>query len=140
MTKQDLELDNGLILFRQRYQHLVDMMDYYEYYNDSEILVVLKDGTKIIYNIILGQVRKINESYERNINMTESALRDTFASRLCGMMRKRCISRMRLSEMTDISEVTISKYMNGKATPSIYNARKIALALEWNVYEMMDIK
>ena len=47
------------------------------------------------------------------------------------------MNRDLLSYKTGISTVTLSKYMNGKTTPSTYNIQKIAQALRCSVTELI---
>lgn len=61
--------------------------------------------------------------------MTEIEFRDIVSNRLSGIMKQRNISQDELSELTNISRVSINKYINNKATPSVFNLGKIAKAL-----------
>ena len=49
------------------------------------------------------------------------------------------VNQKRLSEETGISQSLISRYMNGKAVPSILNVMKIAKVLECSLDDLMHI-
>lgn len=137
IPKEQLERD--MVIFRKRYQHIVDKMIEYESYGEDEILITMSDGTELVYNVFMDKLRRVNKQFNDNRDVNEDSWREMFSIRLCGKMRLRAMSRWKLSELTGISEVTISKYMNGKATPSAYNLRKIAIVLECPISELMNI-
>ena len=53
-------------------------------------------------------------------------------------MNEKCIGQEALSEITGISKVTISGYVNGKSLPSLYNADRIAEALSISIDKLLD--
>lgn len=61
--------------------------------------------------------------------MTEQDYRNEFSKRLKNMIKDVEITQKELSEMTGISEYTISAYATGKSTPSLFHANEIARAL-----------
>lgn len=103
----------------------------------SEITVILEDGSVKYYNHLYRTIRyaKSVETYE---NETEEDLRRVFAKRLNDRMVMLGVTQYELAEMTGLSSVTLSKYMNGKATPSLHNARKIERALKCSIYELIE--
>lgn len=129
MNSKLLELD--MSIFEKRYQHIVDKMVEYIPIDDDEIKIVLKDGRSLIYNPILDKLRWADRDDEKNLDgfPSEYSYRKTFGMHLESMMIKKGYTQVRLSELTGISEVSLSNYINGKATPSLYNAEKIARAL-----------
>ena len=68
---------------------------------------------------------------------TEEDWRRHFSLSLNRKMRNMGVFQDQLSERTGISKVTISKYMNGKATPSGHNISKLAKALKCSPTELM---
>ena len=105
----------------------------------TTIVVILTDGRRLTYDLINNVTRFFYEP-KKISNVDEEVWRKEFASRLRKMMYYRCISQERLSEETGISRITISKYVNGKATPNGYNLNRIAECLNCPVSEFADIR
>lgn len=130
--------DNVFMIFERKYYHIIDrMVDWYPS-GREEFTVVLDDGSEIIYNYVQD---KIGRGYVPNDNVpndNDSWLK-TFAFRLKRKMDERFMSQMELSELTGLSTAMLSRYMNGKAMPSIRNAGLIARALDCSVYELYDL-
>ena len=135
----DLEKwDDIFETFEQRYQHIVEKMVRWYPSGRDEFTVVLNDGTKIVYNYFRDQVRKTYVPDSDSSEYTEDDWLKEFSIRLKNKMKERHIGRDQLSDMTGISTVSLSKYMNCKAVPSTYNARTIAKALECSMYELYE--
>ncbi len=49
------------------------------------------------------------------------------------ILEDRCMTQRKLSDKTGISEITISRYVNGKRTPNVREAMLIARALNVSV-------
>ncbi len=91
-----------------------------------EIIVKLLDGRSIAYDDVDRSIRHLpDDSY----NMTEQQCRVEFGSRLCKIMRQKGITQSMLSSDTKIPQPSLSKYVTAQATPSFYNADRIAKAL-----------
>ena len=99
----------------------------------------------------LQSLNKLNDSIEKNTypiydpdenNILEDELewRKMFSNRLCAKMHKFGYNQSLLSEATGISQVTISKYINCKATPTAYNVQKLAKALHCNSFELTEYR
>ena len=95
------------------------MLDY------SNLLVTLDDGRRVIYNDTSTGSRILPD---RN-NFTDGEYKRELGYRLYYLMRRKFITGKELSEMTGISEYTISAYATGKSTPSLFHANEIARAL-----------
>ena len=108
----------------------------------SELTAILNDGTRVKYNAsdhrytILGNRSSSNEDDERYF-ITEEECRHEFARRLRSCMRDRGMTQTMLSDLTDISQVTMSKYINGRALPGYYNIGRLARALRCSVNDLM---
>ena len=103
-----------------------------------EITVKLQDRTKFIFNFIGKTVRRIPLSDEDLQEMPEDHWRKEFSIRLQTILSDRGWSQCDLAERTGISQVSISKYMNGKVLPNSYTTMRIARALECSVTELTD--
>lgn len=73
--------------------------------------------------LVIGIFRK------GEINMTEQEYRNEFSKRLKNMIKDKEITQKELSKLTGISEHTISNYVTGQITPSLFHANEIARAL-----------
>ena len=117
-----------------------DMVDWYPS-GYLEITVKLCNGQRISYELMDDLIRIIrNEGDSDQIDIDELEWRLIFAERLRTRMRRCCINQERLSECTGISKVMISRYMNGKASPSGYNLELLGRALRCSVSELVSTR
>lgn len=112
------------------------MVDWYPS-GRMEITIMLMDGTKLTYDYLNQMIRFLN-NFEDNESVSEEEWMREFSFRLAKKMRQNRITQEELSETTGLSKPTISKYVNGRSIPNVYVARKIALALECSVSELID--
>ena len=103
--------------------------------NEWDLIAILKDGTRIMYDGEQHSIRSLPDSND----ISEEQLRIEFSKRVSKILRRRGMSQLELSNLTGISTTTISKYMSRKATPSLYNANRIARALGCSIDELMCI-
>ena len=118
--------------FERTYKHLEkDIINWYPS-GRNEIVLELNDGRRVTYDWLTKKCYYIN-----NDDVTdEESWRNNFAERLANKMRKKCYTQERLSDETGISRVTINKYVNAKAIPSVYNLEKIIKALNCSMHEL----
>lgn len=137
---KDTRLEMDMAVVRKRYQHIVDkMVDYYPVSSD-EIKIIMNDGKDLIYNVVMDKMRWAVDRRDNMKNFPdETSYRKTVQICLGSIMRMRRVSRQELSDITGLSEVSISKYLNGKATPTLYHAEKIARALDCSVSDFYKI-
>ena len=91
-----------------------------------DLTIKLSDGTSVIYDDMEHSIRNLPRDSK---SMSEKECRREFGLRLRKIMYLKNVSQLELSERTGISNVTISNYLNFKATPSFYNADRIVKAL-----------
>lgn len=113
-----------------------DMVDWYPS-AQMEITIKLADGRKYAYDWMVKSTTLIHDPENITEEISEKEWRIIFSNNLIRKMRNFGISQDELSHRTGISQVTISKYINCKATPSTYNIRKIAKALRCSVGELI---
>lgn len=101
-----------------------------------EITVKIRNGRKYIYDWYSKMTWPI-KTYDDECEETEEEWRRRFGRTLNRKMRRVCMYQDQLSEVTGISKVTLSKYMNGKASPSGHNISKLAKALNCSPSELM---
>ena len=112
-----------------------EVIEYHE--SDNEVIARLKSNEMIEYNDLTHSIRNLPKD---STNMTEMECRHEFGKRLQNLLMHKRITQKGLSQMTGISEVLISNYINGKTTPSFYNADKITKALNcsMDVFRYVD--
>ena len=92
----------------------------------------MENGESYLYNDSTNVLTRLPN--DRN-NMTEEECSKEFGRRLRRIMLIKGVSQLELSELTEISRVLLSRYMNGKSNPGFYNIDKIARALDCSVDE-----
>ena len=98
---------------------------------ETELILKDREGQLWVYDIIDGGVTPY--FIREDLDLDEDKWRDRFSRRLRHKLRGVGITRNDLSDMTGISTVTLSKYLNGITTPSTYNLDKIARALNCSI-------
>jgi DNA-binding XRE family transcriptional regulator len=122
--------------FIQRYPELAEkIIDWYPS-GQMEITVKIKGGEKYLYDWQEQLVYLVHASDEQYA-VNEEEWRIRFAKKLQRKLNCLGMTQEALAFNTGISLVTISKYINGKATPSGYNIQRIASALQCSYSELM---
>lgn len=143
MAKKMNEMwDNILEYFEEHYVPRLgyDVVDWYPS-GHREITVKLSNGRVYIYNWVthnLAVVFKSND--ETYVDYDEDELKKKFKYTLARKMDDMWINSTELSNMTGISEVTISKYLNGRVLPNYINLRKLAQAFKCSISEFYIYK
>ena len=120
--------------FEHTYKHIEkDVIDWYPS-GRNEIVLELNNGRRIVYDWLTKKCYPISENDEDL--MDEETWKNIFAERLSDKLRKKCYTQERLSDETGISRITINKYVNAKAIPSIYNLEKIIKVLNCSIHEL----
>lgn len=104
-----------------------------------EITILMADGTHTVYDYIdksTTYYKKLRNSDEE----TEEQYQQNLGRYLRRAMGIKGITQKELAEITGISVITLSKYMNGKATPSSYNLRKLVNALGCSPSEIQGLR
>ena len=87
----------------------------------NEIVVILSNGDKVRYNAV---TKVYSMTHDREVNY-----RKEFADRLELCMQSRGMNQSRISDVSGISRVTISKYLNGRCLPTYEHISRLARAL-----------
>lgn len=106
-----------------------DMAENVESWQDRcwfESIARFKDGSVWSYDRSEKTLRKLRSDTN---NISEQECRKEFGYRLYKIMGLKGITQKQLSAMTGITQSMISNYITGKASPSFYNASKIAKAI-----------
>lgn len=91
-----------------------------------EIVVKMENGETLSYDDLYDSVRRLPSNSRE---MTEEECRKEFGYRLRQMMTIKNVNQLELSERTGINQPTLSNYINGKTSPTLYNIDRIAKAL-----------
>lgn len=105
-----------------------------------EITIKLDDGVKMGYVLMDDLLFVIHDPKEQSYEVDDDDWRANFSRRLRSRMHRFAISQEELSDRTGISRVTISKYMNGKASPSGDNIERLVRALHCSYNELMNMR
>ena len=138
MSKVDFDEE----IFRYFKKYICDSSDLdhivgWEVFAPMQILVTLDNGDKLLYDHMQGGVRHLTLSYLEKPELSEEEWRHEFMYRLRDALNSRTINHRTLAERTGISETMLSRYANGKATPSFYVISKIAKAIRYPIEELL---
>ena len=107
--------------------------------NLNSIRVTLEDGELIDYNFNTDSMRRVS-AIDRSIvkEISDDDYRNIFATNLAEIMKTRGFSQTELAAQTGLSTAIISKYLNGKAIPTIANLSRIAIVLDCHYDELLE--
>lgn len=105
-----------------------------------EITVTLDDGRKKAYVSMDDLLFDVVDPEDFSYNVDGDSWRDNFSRRLKNRMHRFAVGQDELSIRTGISRVTLSKYMNGKASPSGDNLERLARALHCSISELTSMR
>lgn len=98
----------------------------YKEISDFDLVATLRDGRQVLYNDTNHTFRNLPRDSE---DMTEEECRYEFGLRLRHIMFRKGVTQEELAERLKVQQPRISKYLNGRATPSFYMVDRIAKAL-----------
>lgn len=119
--------------FGLEYPTLAERTVSWEPVSRNAILATLDDGTMVRYNGILGTARDV-VSYDGS----EDQYKKEFSFRLIEKMADRCVDQSYLSQLSGISQPSISNYIYGKSLPTAYVLNKLAKALHCSAADLVD--
>lgn len=110
-----------------------------------EITVKMSNGEILVYEFIGNRIYpirdgRVNSTMEMRRSTDESEWQNNLARNLRIRMDRKGINSEQLSNMTGISKVSLSKYLNSRAIPNSYNLEQIAYALECSISELTLIR
>lgn len=123
--------------FENEHPNLAKNVACYRELGGYDLLIEYEDGSAIVYSDFDKTFRRLpNDPF----NMTDSERRYEFGTRLRRKMFVKRISQLELSRRTGISNVMLSRYINGKSDPSYITVEKICNALGCDMDELRYIK
>lgn len=103
---------------------------------DELVYAELNDGTIVRYDDLRNSIKTVKRI---DMDLTEQQSRIELSRRIYNRMRRMGMTQYELAAMTGLSEVTISKYMNGKTSPTYFSLSKIAKALKCTLDDLVYI-
>ena len=110
-----------------------DVVDYYFDETCEELVIKLRDGRVIAYDEYSNKIRYLPRGNEPP---TEEVYKKEFCRRLRRRMYVKNITQTELSKRTGIGQDLSSRYISGKANPTLHNVYKIARALGCSIDEL----
>ena len=116
-----------------------DTIEWHPYRDDGYAIVFsYKDGHKTFYDSLFKTVRSFRPEDGKEID--EEIWRMEVGKNIRRAMVKYGVTQMELSIRTDISQASLSKYINGDVTPSGYKLWLIAEALDCDIDELTFVR
>lgn len=110
-----------------------------------ELTVKVDTGEILVYEFIGDRIYPLRNGnglsiLEQRRCEDETSWKNNFSKNLRIRIQRRGISNDKLSSITGISRVTLSKYLNGKAIPNSYNMEQLSYALGCSVSELTMVR
>lgn len=119
--------------FELYHSHLVEEVEEYNIDRLGYLVVRMKDGSVILFDNDTYSI----VDYPSNIReMSSKQHKEDFGRRLRLVMRRKGFTQKRLSEESGISEVSISRYVNGGREPSFHTVDILAYTLGCSVDDL----
>lgn len=123
--------------FENAYPELIKNVLSYRDLGGYELHVEFKDETALVYS---GMQKTIRWLPQDPATMTDNERRYEFGARLRRIMFIRRMSQLELSRRTGISNVMLSRYVNGRSDPSYMTVEKICNVLGCDMDDLRYIK
>ena len=114
------------------------IIDYYPS-GQLELIAILRDGSRIRYDHRTRTTSRVPIRASTDGCMTEHEWRRAFAEKLRRRMFMKGLTQGELAEITGVSQVSISTYLSGRATPSAYNVERLCAALGCPASELVNV-
>lgn len=99
----------------------------------GELTLKLDDGSTMLYDFFHQSMRRLPSD---STKMTEEECKREFGLKLQKMIYAKGMTQKKLSEISGITEASISMYIKGRAMPTFYTLDKIAKALKCSVDDL----
>ena len=97
------------------------------------IRLILDDGTELEYHHVLNSLRRVVK-----YDYTTDRCKEEFRNRLLELMADNAYNQQTLAEVANISQASISNYLNKKTLPDLYAVRQLARAFNCSIDELLD--
>lgn len=95
--------------------------------NEWDLLIVFKNGRKVIYDRATGYFN--NVFYSNRNKITDEQEKKEFARRLRSLMTRRGITQEQLADILNSTQSLISRYATGETIPGAVTLNRIAKIL-----------
>lgn len=109
--------------FELSYPWVAKDAESYKMFGVFQLIVYLKSGEKVLYDDFENTIEHIDDE------MDEEVWARWFSKNLRMKIRFAGLDQNYISEKTGISKSMISRYVNGRSIPNVYNACKLAEVL-----------
>lgn len=103
-------------------------IDNYYATNSHELMVIFKDGTRVLFDTYANLSHRLNIS--DNGKLSEDEMKLQFRRRLQLMMNRKWVNQEELARRIGSSQQMISRYLTGQSIPGAITLKLIADALE----------
>lgn len=117
--------------FHRNFSAFSDEIVDFQKLNAFDLLVTLKDGTRILYDDFEKTARILRNEGES----TELECRKKFGEKLSKLLSRKGMTQKELAEMIDVKPAQLNRYILGYTTPGFYIVSKIAKALDCSIDE-----
>ncbi len=104
--------------------------------SEWEIMLTMDNGETWVFNAASHHIRTVRNV--ENGPMSEEDWRVIFSRVLKARMFERRMNQQDLADAIGLSQSTVNKYINGKATPSVFTIRKLAKALRCSPLDLTE--
>lgn len=119
--------------FKKCYPNLIDRVVGYHELNESVIEIIFADGCRWKYYGGTSGAFRVIKDYDGS----KEDWSKHFSHNLIDIMNHRGIDQTYLSELSGVSQQSISNYINGKGMPTGYVIDRLAKALHCNVSDLV---
>ena len=112
--------------FNHYFPAIAKKLESYWYVGEYTINIRLNDGSHICYDDVSKTIRSLPHD---DMEMSEEECRREFGEGLRIVLREKNMTVLELANITGIPEATLSRYINGRMTPTFSKVDKIAKAL-----------
>lgn len=120
-------------VFKNTFPDIAEQVNTYEPYGYLGIKLTLYDGSTLVFDYVNSTLREL--TYD-NGELSKEDWLEEFGHNLNEIMLVKGITRKELSEQTNISQATISRWINGSACPTLFDIRKVARELNCSVDDL----
>ena len=130
--------ENALRKFELMYPRLYSQIVSHIMIAEFETLFTLEDGTKVIFDELTDRCIRLRPRDENSPDLSKEEWRLEFARQLKKKLAVRGISQRELADRLGMTEVTVSKYVNGTQMPDSYTVYRISNIINCPLIELIN--
>lgn len=117
---------------RMNYADIFNNASDFRFTRASEVIIIMNDGVRLVYNDMDKTVRELPSA---DTLSKDQCVRE-FGFRLRSIMHQKGVTQAELAVRTGMPQTSLSRYVNGKHEPGLYNVDRIATALGCSVDDL----